>query len=116
MLKRRKVAMGPTYSYVFPAIKGRKWVGKDVPRGHATAAIQNHIEKCGLNSDPGQDKVTPHTFRDTFAARLVQAGISLLKVSKLLGHTNVLMTQKSMRTCHRKRLAWRLSPCGTTCT
>jgi len=38
--------------------------------------------------------VTPHTFRDTFAARLVQAGVSLLKVSKLLGHANVLMTQK----------------------
>ncbi|MFY2947258.1 tyrosine-type recombinase/integrase [Achromobacter ruhlandii] len=38
--------------------------------------------------------MTPHTFRDTYAARLVQAGVSILKVSKLLGHSNVLMTQK----------------------
>lgn len=94
MLRRRKNAMGPGYSFVFPAIKGRTWAGKDEPRGHATDAIQNHIEKCGLNSDPQADKVTPHTFRDTFAARLVQAGVSLLEVSKLLGHANVLMTQK----------------------
>lgn len=94
MLKRRRNAMGPGYSYVFPAIKGRTWAGRDEPRGHATDAIQNHIERCGLNADPQADKVTPHTFRDTFAARLVQAGVSLLKVSKLLGHANVLMTQK----------------------
>lgn len=61
-----------------PAINGRTRAGKDEPRGHATAAIQK----------------TPYTFRDTFAARQVQAAVSLLKVSKLLGHTNVLMTQK----------------------
>jgi integrase len=94
MLKRRKTAMGPGYTFVFPKLKGRTWAGEDAPRGHATDAIQNHIEKCGLNSDPQADRVTPHTFRDTFAARLVQAGVSLLKVSKLLGHATVSMTQK----------------------
>ena len=94
MLKRRKAAMGSGYSYVFPQLKGRTWAGVDAPRGHATDAIQGHIDRCGLNSDTQADKVTPHTFRDTFAARLVQAGVSLLKVSKPLGHANVLMTQK----------------------
>ncbi len=59
MLRRRKAAMGPGYSYVFPTLKGRTWTGKDEPRGHATDAIQNHIEKCGLNSDPQADKVPP---------------------------------------------------------
>lgn len=94
MLKRRKEVMGSTYTYVFPKLNGRTWGAEDAPRGHATDAIQNHIEKCGLNANPDLDRVTPHTFRDTFAARLVQAGVSLWEVSKLLGHANVLMTQK----------------------
>lgn len=87
------------YSFVFPKIKGRAWAGLDAARGHATDAIQKHIEKCGLNSDPSADKVTPHTFRDTFAARLVQGGVSLVKVSHLLGHASVLMTQKYAHLC-----------------
>ncbi|WCM20424.1 tyrosine-type recombinase/integrase [Paraburkholderia bryophila] len=40
------------------------------------------------------DRVTPHTFRDTYASRLVQAGVSLVKVQKLLEHSSPNMTQK----------------------
>lgn len=86
-------------SYVFPKLKGCSWVGVDLPRGHATDAIQTQIERCGLNDDPRTDKVTPHTFRDTYAARLVQAGVALQKVSQLLGHSNVLMTEKYAHLC-----------------
>lgn len=100
MLRDRWRAMeGQGYSYVFPKFKGGSWGGVDLPRGHATHAIQTHIERCGLNSDPQADKVTPHTFRDTYAARLVQAGVSLLKVSNLLGHASVYMTQKYAHLC-----------------
>ncbi|MFB7000868.1 tyrosine-type recombinase/integrase, partial [Streptomyces virginiae] len=66
---------------------------------HSTNAIQKHIDLCGLNADPKADKVTPHTFRDTYAARLVPAGVSLQKVSQLLGHSNILMTQKYAHLC-----------------
>ncbi len=90
---------GRGYSYVFPKLKGRSWAGVDIPRSHATSAIQGHIDRCGLNSDPTSDKVTPHTFRDTYAARLAQAGMSLQKVSQLLGHSNILMTQKYAHLC-----------------
>lgn len=90
---------GQGYSFVFPKFKGAAWAGIDLPRGHATQAIQRHINRCGLNSDPLADKVTPHTFRDTFAARLVQAGVSLHKVSHLLGHSSVLMTRKYAHLC-----------------
>lgn len=87
------------YSYVFPKFKGGSWAGVDLPRGHATQFLQTHIKRCGLNSDTQADKVTPHTFRDTYAARLVQAGVSLLKVSNLLGHATVFMTQKYAHLC-----------------
>ncbi|MGH9961536.1 MAG: tyrosine-type recombinase/integrase, partial [Pyrinomonadaceae bacterium] len=38
-------------------------------------------------------KVTIHTLRHTFASRLVQAVVSLVKVSKLLGHSSVTTTE-----------------------
>lgn len=37
---------------------------------------------------------TIHTLRDTFASRMVKRGMSLHKVSKLLGHTSTAMTAK----------------------
>jgi hypothetical protein len=59
--------------------------------------IKKAIDKAGLNDphvvkDKG-GKVTIHTLRHTFASRLVQAGVSLAKVSKLLGHSSVTTTE-----------------------
>lgn len=48
----------------------------------------------GLNDDEGLTRITPHSFRYTVASWLVQAGVSLLKVSKLLGHADLKMTEK----------------------
>lgn len=103
VLKRRHDDKG-FRSYVFPAHEVRgtgktDWTDADEHRGHATGLIQAAIDACGLNDDEGADKVTPHTFRDTYASRLVQAGVSLLKVSHLLGHADVSMTQKYAHLC-----------------
>jgi len=101
MLRARKERMkGLGYSYVFPALNGKAWSGEDKPRGHATGAIQRHIDLCGLNDDQERmGRVTPHTFRHTFASRLLQAGVSLSKVSKLLGHANEATTQIYAHLC-----------------
>jgi integrase len=39
-------------------------------------------------------KATVHSLRDTFASRLVQKGLHLNELAKLLGHTNTAMTAK----------------------
>ena len=36
----------------------------------------------------------PHALRHFFATRLIQAGVPLIKVSKILGHANTLITQQ----------------------
>ena len=106
MLTARRARLkgdGVLSSYVFPKLEngGRHYDStEDAPRGHATRAIQRHIDMCGLNDDEERmGRVTPHTFRHTFASRLLQAGVSLSKVSKLLGHANETTTQIYAHLC-----------------
>lgn len=42
----------------------------------------------------GIDDVTPHTFRHTYASWLIQEGVSLAEVGKLMGHETPLTTQR----------------------
>lgn len=72
--------------------------GKDgEPRGYVYQGIKKAMERAGLNeatvvAEKG-GKVTIHTLRHTFASRLVQNGVSLAKVSKLLGHASITTTE-----------------------
>lgn len=54
------------------------------------------IEACGFNAGvtDRRYKVVFHTLRHTFASWLVQRGVHLLTVSKLLGHTSTEMTMR----------------------
>ncbi|SPA50636.1 tyrosine-type recombinase/integrase [Cupriavidus taiwanensis] len=103
ILRRRKPATPGTY--VFPAqvavARGTMaYSREDEPRGHATKKIQQAIEECGLNENAAQvGRVTPHTFRDTYASRLAQAGISLAEIANILGHSSTQMTEKYAHLC-----------------
>lgn len=67
-------------------------------RGYATSGLRKAIERAGCNEPHLIERfgraTAAHTFRDTFASRLVQAGVSLQEVQLLLGHSSIVQTQK----------------------
>lgn len=55
----------------------------------ATQKLKQYTTELGLNS-----KLNFHSFRHTFASWLVQSGVSIYNISKLLGHSDVKVTEK----------------------
>lgn len=55
---------------------------------HASKALKMAVTAAGLNG-----KLHFHSLRHTFASWLVQDGVSLYEVQKLLGHSNIAVTQ-----------------------
>ncbi|HEY8159888.1 MAG TPA: site-specific integrase [Methylobacter sp.] len=90
IMKRRADNRSMKSRYVFEDKDGNA-------RGYVYQGIKKAMERSGLNDtdvvvEKG-GKVTIHTLRHTFASRLVQNGVSLAKVSKLLGHASITTTE-----------------------
>lgn len=67
------------------------WSGKGKV-GSCATSIRTTFRRLGRNVKI--ENVHPHRFRDTFAARLLSRGVSIYHVSKLLGHSSVVTTEK----------------------
>ena len=80
ILERRK-ALHPTL--VFPTKDGVN---------RSTVWMGNAVRKAGISI--AQGNITPHVMRHTFAATMIQNGISLPELQHLLGHKTIEMTQR----------------------
>jgi integrase len=105
--RRKKRAFIPMpaalHSYLYEANRQRILDGK----GHSPYVVENSghrvysidrafrsaVVRAGISEEKG--KVTPHVLRHTVATQLVRQGVSLHSVSRFLGHSSVVITERS---------------------
>lgn len=68
--------------------------GERINRTRVAEVIDRARQRAGLTA-----RVTPHTFRHSFATHLLRNGADLLHVKDLLGHANVGTTQVYIHLC-----------------
>lgn len=62
--------------------------GSQLSRVMIFIIIKDLIEKCGIKK-----KISPHTFRHSFASHLVDGGADLRAVQEMLGHESITTTE-----------------------
>lgn len=70
-------------------LKGATSALTPLDKGGVQAAMRKVIESCGLKK-----KITPHCLRHSYTTHLIEAGVNLITVQKILGHTNIRTTCK----------------------
>lgn len=78
--------------------------GEPLSRVGAWGVVKKHAARAGI-----ERRVTPHTFRHSFATHLLEGGADLRAVQEMLGHADLSTTQiythvdrDYLRTVHRK--------------
>ena len=102
------------WQYVFPASQRSTDPESGVVRRHhlhpsaVQKAVRRAAQKAGLDK-----RVTPHTFRHSFATHLLEAGCNIRTVQELLGHKDVKTTMIYTHVLNRSPKAVR-SPLEST--
>jgi integrase len=64
--------------------------GRILPKGIGGDAVYGTVAKRA--TEAGVENVTPHDWRRTFAGDMLDAGIDIVTVQKLMGHANPATT------------------------
>jgi integrase len=103
--KRLRECVGPSdEAWVFPTREGTRYSGKT--RWFAVSTHET-AKKAGINRP-----LTFHDLRRTFGAMLIESGVHIYTVSKLLGHSDVRITEKVYAPISGKFLASEASRLG----
>lgn len=62
--------------------------GLPLTRVEINRAVKKYIDKVGISK-----KISPHTFRHSFATHLIDGGANLVEVQALLGHADISTTE-----------------------
>jgi integrase/recombinase XerD len=62
--------------------------GTNISRMGIWKIIQIYVKKAGIKK-----KISPHTFRHSFATHLLEGGADLRSVQEMLGHANIVTTE-----------------------
>jgi site-specific recombinase XerD len=76
---------------LFPTRYGTPWAAQ-----HAEKLVRRVGHRAGLRiDDKGVSRLTPHCLRRTFGSHLLNCGVRLEVVSKLLGHSSTQITERA---------------------
>jgi integrase len=64
------------------------------PRPLSRNAVELLIRRLGRRAGVDGNRVSPHTFRHTFATRAVSAGMDPIRLQRVLGHTTLTMVSR----------------------
>ena len=95
ILKEWKKAKPKNSRYFFTTIKDKNQGNRfDSSKGSQLSVryiqfmVKRYGERAGINKD-----ITPHTLRHTFATDFIRQGQNVMKLKKILGHSDISTTQ-----------------------